>query len=86
MRYRLEISGKAAKDIQSLDEVIQKRIARKLKFFLAQDDPLAFAKKLVNSKDGDYRWRVGHYRVIFDAKSNVILILRVQHRGQVYKS
>lgn len=86
MKYRLEISGKAKKDIQSLDSVVQKRIAVKLKFFLAQDDPLSFSKKLVNSKDGDYRWRVGHYRVIFDVNDGVMLILRVQHRGQVYKT
>jgi mRNA interferase RelE/StbE len=85
MRYRLEISGKAKKDIESLDSVIQRRIVKKLKFFLAQDDPLTFAKRLVDSKDGGYRWRVGHYRVIFDVNDDVILLLSVQHRGQVYK-
>lgn len=85
MKYRLEISGKAKKDIRSHDPVVQKRIASKLKYFLAQDDPLAFAKKLVNSKDGNNRWRAGHYRVVFDVDDSVILILRVQHRGQVYK-
>lgn len=86
MKYRLEISGKASKDIKSLDSVIQKRIARKLMFFLVQDDPLSFAKKLVDSKDGNYRWRIGHYRVVFDVNDDIILLLRIQHRGQVYKS
>lgn len=85
MKYRLEISGKAKKDIRLLDPVTQKRIVKKLKFFLGQDDPLSFAKKLVNSKDGDYRWRIGHYRVVFDVKDGAVLLLRVQHRGQVYK-
>ena len=85
MKYRLEVSGKAKKDIQSLDLVIQKRIAVKLKFFLSNDDPLSFAKKLVNSKDGDYRWRIGHYRIIFDVNDSVILLLRVQHRREVYR-
>ena len=86
MTFALEISGNAKKDIQSLDSVVQKRIVKKLQFFLAQEDPLAFAKPLVNSKDGDYRWRIGHYRVVFDVNGNVILLLRVQHRGQVYKT
>jgi len=85
VKYRLEVSGKAKKDIQSLDLVIQKRIAVKLKFFLSNDDPLSFAKKLVNSKDGDYRWRIGHYRIIFDVNDSVILLLRVQHRREVYR-
>lgn len=85
MRYQLEISGRAKKDIESLDRVVQKRIANKLQFFLKQEDPLSFAKRLENSKDGDYRWRIGHYRIVFDVKDNVILLLRIQHRGQVYK-
>ena len=85
MAYRLEISGKAKKDIQSLDPVIQKRIVKKLQYFLAQKDPLSFASPLVNSKDGDYRWRIGHYRAIFDVNDSVILLLRVQHRGEVYR-
>lgn len=86
MTYTLEISGKAKKDIQSLDSAVQKRIVKKLQFFLAQQDPLAFAMPLVNSKDGNYHWRIGHYRVVFDVKSNIILLLRVQHRGEVYKT
>lgn len=86
MQYNLEISGRANKDIKTLDKVIQRRIAGKLKFFMDQDDPLTFAKRLTNSKDGNFRWRIGHYRVIFDVKGDTILLLRVQHRSQVYKS
>lgn len=85
MTYRLEISGKAKKDIQSFDLVTQKRIVKKLQFFLAQEDPLAFAKPLINKKDGDYRWRIGHYRVVFDINGKVILLLRIQHRSEVYR-
>lgn len=85
MAYKLEISGKTKKDLQSLDSVVQKRIVKKLRFFLAQEDPVSFAKTLVNSKDGNYRWRIGHYRAVFDVNSSIILLLRVQHRGQVYK-
>ncbi len=85
MKYSLEISGRAKKDIQSLDPVVQKRIAKKLQFFLAHEKPLSFAKPLISSKDGDYRWRVGHYRIVFDVHDTVIVILRVQHRGEVYK-
>jgi mRNA interferase RelE/StbE len=83
--YKLEISGRAAKDIKALDTVVQRRIASKLKFFITQEDPLSLARKLVNAKDGDYWWRVGHYRVVFDVEGSTILILRIQHRSEVYK-
>ena len=85
MKYRLEISRHAKRDIQALDPVVQKRIANKLQFFLKQGDPLAFAKMLVNGKDGDYRWRIGPYRIVFDVNDQVILLLRVQHRKDVYR-
>ena len=86
MPYKLEISSNARKDIRALDLVVQRRIASKLKFFLAQDDPLSFATRLINSKDGQYRWRIGHYRVIFDVTGSTILLLRIQHRSKVYKA
>ena len=85
MRYSLKIEGRAKKDLQSLDPIIQKRIAKKLKFFLAQPDPLLLARKLIDASGGNYRWRIGHYRVIFDVKGYAIMVLRVQHRKDVYR-
>lgn len=85
MKYQLKFESRAKKDLQSLEHITQKRIAKKLKFFLEQDDPLQFAKKLVNAKDGNFRWRIGHFRIIFDADGATIKLLRVQHRKDVYK-
>lgn len=85
MGYSLKIESRAKKDLQSLDPIIQKRIAKKLKFFLTQPDPLLFAKKLIDASGGDYRWRIGHYRVIFDVNEDVVMLLRVQHRKDVYR-
>ena len=85
MKYNLKIESRAKKDLQSLDSIVQKRIAKKLKYFIEQPDPLQFAKKLIDSSGGDYRWRVGHYRVVFDVNGKEIRILRVQHRKDVYK-
>lgn len=85
MQYSLIIESRAKKDLQSLDFVVQKRIVKKLRFFLAQPDPLQFSKRLIDTSGGDYRWRVGHYRLVFDVKNNVILLLRVQHRKDVYR-
>ncbi|HVV25468.1 MAG TPA: type II toxin-antitoxin system RelE/ParE family toxin [Candidatus Saccharimonadales bacterium] len=85
MSYRLKIEGRAKKDLQALDTVTQRRIAKKLKFFLDQPDPLEHAKKLVDAAAGTYRWRIGPYRIIFDAEGKTIRLLRVQHRREVYR-
>ena len=85
MKFELKIESRARNDIQSLDSVVQKRVAKKLKFYLDQDDPIQYAKKLVDSKDGNYRWRIGNFRAVFDFDGNVIKLLRIQHRKDVYK-
>ena len=85
MKVELKIESRARNDIQSLDSVVQKRVAKKLKFYLDQDDPIQYAKKLVDSKDGNYRWRIGNFRAVFDIDGNVIKLLRIQHRKDVYK-
>ncbi len=85
MKYNLKIESRARKDLQSFDITTQKRIAKKLKYFIEQSDPLQFAKKLIDSSGGDYRWRVGHYRVVFDVNNREIRVLRVQHRKDVYR-
>ncbi len=85
MKFELKIESRARNDIQSLDSVVQKRVAKKLKFYLDQDDPIQYAKKLVDSKDGNYLWRIGNFRAVFDIDGNVIKLLRIQHRKDVYK-
>ena len=32
-----------------------------------------------------YRLRVGDFRVLFDRDGNVVMIVRIDNRGQVYK-
>lgn len=83
MTYNLIFTKNAFDDIKKLDRVAQKRLASKLKVF--QSKPLFFAKKLTSSLLGDYRWRVGNYRIIFDIKGKNIVILKIGHRKEVYR-
>lgn len=83
--YKLVFKPKASKDIQKIDIVSQKRIIKKLKFFMSQKNPLDYAIKLAGEEEAHYRWRVGTYRVVFDVKGLSIIILRVQHRREVYR-
>lgn len=67
-----------------------------LKFISRQDTPTR--KRLVaainNLPNGDikklqgrdgYRLRVGDFRVIFDSNGQIVLIIRIDNRGQIYK-
>jgi mRNA interferase RelE/StbE len=85
VKYRLIVESRAKKDLQALDSVTQRRVAKKLKYFLAQENPLQHAKKLADTSGGDYRWRIGNFRAVFDVDNNDIKLLRVQHRREVYR-
>lgn len=80
---QLLYTRRALKDIESLDQLAKKRLAGKLAGF--SKAPLRHSEKLMNSKLGEYRFRVGDYRVIFDLHGSQIVILRVGHRREIYR-
>ena len=86
MKYVVDFKPSTIKDLRKLPINIQKRIAKKLEYYLNQSEPLDYAVPLVgNGKVGDYRFRVGDYRVVFDFKDNRITILMIEHRRDVYQ-
>lgn len=85
-KYQLVIARSAKKDIDKLDRVTRQRIAKKLEYFLQQDDPLVYARQLVDFRIGAYRFRVGHYRIVFDIHDEALEVVGIKHRKDVYKS
>ena len=85
MSWQVEFKETAKKDLEKLNPVVRVRIGKKIKFFLTQPNPLAFAVKLTDSRIGHYRWRVGNYRILFDVSNNIISILAIDHRREVYR-
>jgi mRNA interferase RelE/StbE len=83
MSYRLVYTQRASKDIQKLEPKVKSRIGKALLRFEA--DPLGYAKSLANADLGNYRFRVGDYRIIFDLVADKIVVLRVGHRRDIYK-
>ena len=83
MKYRLVYTKRALRDIEKLDIVVKKQISSKI-LFLAKN-PLKNAKKLIDSRLGQYRWRIGNYRIIFDIEGSDIVVLRIRHRKEIYK-
>jgi mRNA interferase RelE/StbE len=83
--FRIVIAGSSKKYLDKLDSVTRKRIAKKLQYFIEQDDPFIFARQLVNSKIGNYRFRVGHYRIAFDVDGDTLQVLSIKHRKDIYR-
>jgi len=85
MSYQLAYTKRALKDIQNLSIDTKQRLKLALDKYV--ENPLFYAKKLVNSDIGNYRFRVGEYRIIFDIiEDNQLLILRVGHRKDIYRT
>ncbi|KKS11762.1 MAG: Addiction module toxin, RelE/StbE family [Parcubacteria group bacterium GW2011_GWB1_41_5] len=76
--------GKSADEFSDLQKDIQLQIMKKLKFFMSSPDPLYFAEHLNNFDLGEYRFRVGDYRVSFDVENDTAKILKVAHRKDIY--
>lgn len=88
MKFCPRYTPQAAKDLETLEKRTAQRILDKVDWYCQQNNPLLYAKKLTNFSGGQYRFRVGDYRVIFDLdeKGNIIIlvILTVRHRREVY--
>jgi len=84
MTYTVLISKSAAKQLESLEPEVRKRIVSALERIRIR--PEKFVKKLVGSPG--YRLRVGDYRVIIDIEHDklLILVIKVGHRKNIYKT
>ena len=83
MAYTLVYTERAARDIRKLDIVARKRLRKVL--YKLRENPIESSTKLINPKIGEYRFRVGDHRVIFDLIVDEIVILRVGHRRDIYR-
>ncbi len=81
--HRIIFTERAIRDLDKIDNNIQRRIASKLKEYA--NNPQHHARKLVNPKIGTYRFRIGDYRVVFDIDDDILIILRVGHRKNIYQ-
>lgn len=83
--YQYSVAPQAFQNLKKLPPEVQKRILAKLEYFISTPNPLFFAEYLKNHKIGQYRFRIGDYRVIFDVEGDLIIILDLGHRRDIYK-
>jgi mRNA interferase RelE/StbE len=83
--YRIVTTRRAAKDLAALPKAVVRRVDAKI-LNLAHAPRPAEAVKLKGA-DALYRLRVGDYRIIYEVKDDVvvIVIVRVGHRREVYR-
>lgn len=84
MRYSLRIRRSAEKDLNRLPEFVFGRINERL--LSLEDDPRPHGTKRLSHR-GEYRLRVGDYRVLYeiDDKRKIVEIVSVGHRRDVYR-
>ncbi|MBF0819674.1 type II toxin-antitoxin system RelE family toxin [Streptococcus acidominimus] len=85
MTYKLVPTPRFAKQFKKLDNFTQQRIKSYLNKVV--DSPRSKGKGLTANRSGQWRYRIGNYRVIVNIQDDelVILALEVGHRKEIYK-
>lgn len=85
--YTLKYSERAMKQLSKLDKGTQKLILTWVAKSLENcDNPRIKGKGLTGNRSGEWRYRVGNYRIICDIRDKelIILALSIGHRRNIY--
>lgn len=88
MKYRVELTERAKKTIKKLDKYTAKMILSWLRKNLEGcEDPRSRGKGLTANRSGQWRYRIGDYRLIADIQDDkvLILVLEIGHRRDIYE-
>lgn len=85
MTYRVTITRGAAKTFRGLHPQVAARL--KVAIEALSEDPRPPGSLQLRGGDGEFRIRVGDYRIIYDVEDDelVVLVLRVGHRREIYR-
>lgn len=87
-QYRVEFTRSAKKEFDHTPRRIQDRILEAVSF-LSQNPYSEFLKyKKLKGAESLYRIRVGDYRIVYEVRNEVLLIvvIKIGHRREVYRS
>ncbi len=88
MKYKVEFTQRALKDLKKLDRPTAALILGWIRKNLENcENPRLHGKGLTANKSGQWRYRVGDYRLLAEISDNTItiLILNVGHRREIYE-
>ena len=86
MRYSVEFSNRAARDLDRLGRDVQERMMRRLEQ-LAEDPYNARFSGPLTSQGGLRKSRIGGWRIIYkvDDETRLLHVVIIERRGQVYQ-
>ncbi|MCQ2796077.1 MAG: type II toxin-antitoxin system RelE/ParE family toxin [Bacilli bacterium] len=86
--YHVEFIKSVKKSFSKLDKYTQTMILNWIEKNLEGcDNPRSFGKPLSGDRKGQWRYRVGDYRIITLIQDNklIILVIAIGHRRDIYK-
>ena len=89
MKYHVELTDTAKKQLKKMDKATAAFITGWMRKNLEGcTDPRQRGKGLTANRSGQWRYRVGDYRIIAKIEDDriVILVLGIGHRSEVYSS
>ena len=87
MKYTVRFTEKAKKDLKKLDKHTASLILGWVRKNLEGcENPRAHGKALTANRSGQWRYRIGDYRLLAEIEDEVvtILVLNVGHRRDIY--
>ena len=87
-RYVLEYTERALRNLKKLDNSVARIIFAWLKKNIdGCSDPRVHGKGLTANRSGQWRYRVGDYRIIckIEDEKVIVLVLTIGHRSRVYE-
>jgi len=78
MQWKIEFEIKARQVLEKLDKSIKKQIENYLDQLIKLDDPRKRGKGLTSNRSGQWRYRVGDYRIICEIRDDVFVVLVVE--------
>lgn len=86
--YQVEFTKSAAKEFKKLPKKVQRKIVEALT--LLSKNPFSELLKIKKLKGAEslYRFRIGDYRVVYEIRQDVlvILVIKIGHRSEVYRN
>lgn len=88
MTYQVEVTTRFEREFKKLDRYTQRMIKSWIEKNLVNcSDPRQHGKALTANRSGQWRYRIGDYRLICQIQDHelIILALSVGHRREVYQ-
>ena len=87
MKYKVIYTEKALKSLKKLDKSVLTMIKAWIeKNLVGTEDPRQHGKGLTANRSGQWRYRVGNYRILAEIQEEklIILVVEVGHRKNIY--